>query len=38
MVVGDFNADGNQEYLAVCSRADQIAILLGNGEGTFIKR
>jgi hypothetical protein len=37
VVVGDFNADGNQD-LAVCSRADQIAILLGNGEGTFIKR
>jgi hypothetical protein len=38
VVVGDFNADGNQNLAVACSDVDQIAILLGNGDGTFINQ
>ncbi|MGH9764093.1 MAG: FG-GAP-like repeat-containing protein, partial [Blastocatellia bacterium] len=34
VVVGDFNRDGKQD-LAVCTASGKIAILIGNGDGTF---
>jgi len=34
LTVGDFNGDGKAD-LAVTDEGDQVAILLGNGDGTF---
>ena len=35
VAVGDFNADGKQDLVAVGSTYDTVSVLLGNGNGTF---
>lgn len=35
VVVGDFNGDGIQDLAVANDRVDNVAVLLGNGDGTF---
>src|SRR5580692_8093783 len=37
IAVGDFNGDGKKDLAVVAFSSDKIAILLGNGDGTFQK-
>jgi hypothetical protein len=33
--VGDFDSDGNEDIAAANSSSDNVAVFLGNGDGTF---
>ncbi len=35
LAVGDFNRDGNQDLVATNAGLNQVAVLLGNGDGSF---
>ena len=35
MAVGDLNGDGKEDLAVACRDSDNVAVLLGNGDGTF---
>jgi hypothetical protein len=38
VAVGDFNADGNQDFVVLSSGGDLVSVFIGNGDGTFKPR
>jgi hypothetical protein len=35
IVAGDFNNDGNQDFAVALARVNSIAVMIGNGDGTY---